>query len=191
MSLTYQEINKNYDLQDLSGEEWRDIKGFEGFYQASNLGRIKGLDRIVSQGIRVNGRIMKPRISRAGYPMIGLRKNGLHKSIEVHTLIAKAFIEKHQSKKKLIVNHKNGIKIDNRLGNLEWSTYSMNLKHAYDNNLRGSKDKHPNAKLSKTQVEFIRANKGKLTYSYLAKLFNVSFETISCVMRNKYYNYDK
>lgn len=119
---------------------WKDIKGFEGLYQINNLGQVKSLSRKVSCG--KGFRIVKEAIKRisnhnAGYHVINLFKDGICYPHLLHVLIAKYFIPNPNNYPE--VNHKNGIKTDNDINNLEWATYSMNIKHAYDMGLRKKK----------------------------------------------------
>lgn len=118
-------------------ETWKDIIGFEGLYQASNAGRVKSLERVVScgKGNRIiKEAIKKPGKNSSGYPVINLFKNSKCYPHTVHSLIARYFIPNPSNFPE--VNHKNGIKSDNDINNLEWVTYSMNIKHAYDTGLR-------------------------------------------------------
>ena len=114
-------------------EEWRDIRGFEGLYQVSNLGRVRSLDRIIKREhpyIRI-GKIMKTSINRYGYIRVSLtKKDGKRKYYEVHRLVALHFV--HGYKHDLVVNHINEIKTDNRAENLEWCTHQYNSQHAVD-----------------------------------------------------------
>ena len=106
-------------------EVWKDCKGYEGKYQVSSQGRIWS---VVSQ------HYLKQRIMPTGYCEVGLyAKNGKMKKEYVHRLVALAFID--NSNNFPVVNHLNGIKTDNRVENLEWTTQKGNVKHAYDNNL--------------------------------------------------------
>lgn len=103
-------------------EIWKDIKGYEGLYQVSNLGRIKSFHKY-----RTTNRIMKPRLKR-GYYQIGLRKDSKRKWYSIHRLVAQAFIL--NSNNYPIINHKDGNKLNNNVDNLEWCTYSYNSKEA-------------------------------------------------------------
>lgn len=113
-------------------EIWKDIAGYEGLYQVSNLGQVKALSRRRMLGNKFcvsNERILRPR-SCNGYIKTSLNKNGKGKDLFVHRLVAEAFIPNPYSKR--TVNHINGDKADNRLENLEWATYSENNLHAYE-----------------------------------------------------------
>lgn len=101
-------------------EIWKDIEGHEGSYQVSNLGQVKSL----KYG---KERILTPFIDQ-GYNKVTL-SNGKEKSVRCHRLEAIAFIPNPENKR--TINHKNGIKNDNRLENLEWATDSENHRHAF------------------------------------------------------------
>lgn len=105
-------------------EIWLPVVGYEWLYEVSNLGRIKSL--IDNHWLpRVN--IMKT--SGDSYFRIALCKNGLHKTVSIHRLVAQAFIPNPENKK--CVNHISWIKTDNRIKNLEWCTHSENALHSY------------------------------------------------------------
>lgn len=112
-------------------EYWKDIAGYEGYYQVSSLGRVKPLARII---IRADGypktipeKIMSQTIGTNGYNLIVLNKFGRFKGFAVHRLVAEAFIPNTSDKEQ--VNHINEIKTDNRIENLEWVTPKQNINH--------------------------------------------------------------
>ena len=128
-------------------EIWKDIKGYEGLYQVSNLGRIKALERkfIFKKNNKEITKKFKEKIKkqcetskrngRQGYLCTRLlNKKGETKCEYVHILVAKAFIK--NPKHKPTVNHKDGDKHNNTVENLEWNTYSQNNKHAIEMQLR-------------------------------------------------------
>lgn len=99
-------------------EKWLKVKGYEERYEISDMGRIRRLS---------DGGLMRPAINQNGYQHVVLSKNGKTKDFRVHRLVATHFIENKAGKRD--VNHKNGIKTDNRAANLEWLTHSENELH--------------------------------------------------------------
>lgn len=118
-------------------EVWKPIKGYEGRYEASNLGNIRSLDRMIKskgEGKRfLRGRVLKKLIVRNGYEHVALCKDGRTKRVSVHRVIASTFLKRRPEDE--VVNHINGIKTDNRVSNLEWCTYKQNIRHAIDTGL--------------------------------------------------------
>ena len=118
-------------------EIWKDIKGYEGLYKVSNLGRIKSLERKVwnrFQYVIKKERILEPRYNGKGYVTYALFKTGKRKEFKGHWLVLSNFVENIENKPQ--INHINGKKDDNRVSNLEWCTNSENQKHAIANGLR-------------------------------------------------------
>lgn len=119
-------------------EIWKDIEGYEGLYQVSNLGRVKSCQKVVrSKGgfRRLQSKILSPQTNkkRNFYFFVRLQKNGKAKPFFVHRLVACAFIQNPKNLPQ--VNHKDGNKRNNLVENLEWCTASGNIQHAYSNGL--------------------------------------------------------
>jgi thymidylate kinase len=127
----------------MTEEVWKDINGYEGLYQVSNMGKVRSLDRITKNGQNstylLKGKNKKLILKDNGYLTVSLYKDGKEKNKKVHRLVADAFIPAVDGKN--IVNHINGDKTDNVATNLEWSTHTDNLQHAWDIGLRNLTDK--------------------------------------------------
>ena len=104
-------------------EVWKDVVGYEGMYQVSNLGNVKSLDRYVTtkKGVRnYKGKLLSKNINKVGYYSISLSENGIQPKIQIHKLVAMAFLNhKPDGTHKLIVDHINNNSLDNRVDNLQ------------------------------------------------------------------------
>lgn len=108
-------------------EIWKDIEGYEGRYQISNYGRIRGL-RFRGKA-RTVPKILSQPINCNGYHIITIRdKNNKRKTFIVHRLVAKAFIPNPNNFP--VINHKDENKLNNHVQNLEWCTVSYNTKYS-------------------------------------------------------------
>lgn len=165
-------------------EEWRDIPGYEGVYQASTLGRIK---RMVGYRCRTE-RILKcsARSRNLIYPSLELCRGNGKVRLFVHQLITLTFIGECPEGQE--VNHINGNREDNRLSNLEYCTHRQNIQHAHETGLT-----HPqhgsqryNAKLNDEDIVFIRkAWRSGIRQDDLAVKFGVSSSLISKICNGK------
>ena len=169
-------------------EEWRDIEEYKGFYQVSNLGRVRSLNRTTPSGAFYKGRVLKLRTSE-NYLMVNMRVRWLKKNliITVHRLVAKAFIPNPHNKK--CVNHKDGNMKNNESDNLEWSTYQENSQHAVKNGLwhAAKGEKSGPSKLKNEQVIEIRrlCLETDLTMTAIGKMFDTSRRNIGFIKTNK------
>ena len=112
-------------------EIWKDVKGFEGYYQVSNLGQVRSIDRDVtySNGVVTHhkGRLIKPSTNQKGYLQIHLQRQDDKLYITVHKLVALHFVEGYAEG--LQVNHKDENKLNNRADNLEWCSPTYNVNY--------------------------------------------------------------
>lgn len=115
-------------------EIWKDIEGYEGLYQISNLGEVKALPRNINNQFKNKEYNLKKIINKDGYYVINLKnsnhKNKIHR---INRLVAMAFIPNPENK--LQVNHIDGNKKNNKVENLEWCTAKENKQHAQKNGL--------------------------------------------------------
>jgi hypothetical protein len=111
-------------------EIWKDVDGYEGLYKVSNLGRVLGLRR---KSRKNSDNYLSPATNRKGYNTLCFTKDKVKKTVKVYRIVAIAFIENPENK--ATVNHKNGIKTDDRAENLEWMTNLENMRHGYENGL--------------------------------------------------------
>lgn len=125
-------------------EEWRDVIGWGDYYQVSNLGRVKSLERPVSyyrngnlvQAIKPE-RMLKPTADKDGYMRVILFADGKKVGRGIHRLVAESFIKNINGNE--FVNHKDGVKNNNNVSNLEWVTAKENTMHALKSKLRSVK----------------------------------------------------
>ena len=157
-------------------EIWKDIKGYEGYYQISNMGRVKSLERTVRSGRgcyrTVSEKILKAGDNGHGYLYVILRKDGKDKTCRINRLVAQAFLENPDNLPE--VNHKNEDKTDNRVENLEWCSKLYNIK--YGTGIKRRADKLKGRKLSEEHKKKI-AEKNRNNTKRCKPIFSVSKES--------------
>ncbi len=168
-------------------EIWKSIEGYNGLYEVSNFGRVKSycLDAVGLMKKDYKPKMMKDSSNGLGYRYVVLSKNNNSKNLYIHRLVLKAFVPNPQNKPQ--VNHKNGIKDDNKLENLEWCTRSENAKHACKMGLwsdhKGENNNY--SKLNNNQVVMIKKilKLKKYYQREIGKMFGVHQMTISRIQR--------
>jgi hypothetical protein len=161
-----------------TAEEWRDVVGYEGWYEVSNLGRIRNIKR--RNGSRV-GLILRQNPNGDGYASLGLRKDGLSTTWRVHILVLAAFAGPTPDGYE--ANHCDGNKMNPRLDNFEYLTHTDNVRHAIAMGLHNPSRigaANGGAKLDEVAVRAIRldATTAGMSYSALAAKYHVGKSAI-------------
>ena len=171
-------------------EVWKDVVGYEGKYQVSNMGNVRSLDHLVKRNngrLQSNkGKLLRPAKDQCGYHRCAFSISGKLKTFKVHRLVAKSFLD-GESENRFQVNHKNGIKTDNRAENLEWVSGSENCKHSFDTGLQKPKrgTLNGNSKLTEQDVKHIRHEHNALgvTFRSLSLGYKIDKKTIAQICR--------
>jgi HNH endonuclease/NUMOD4 motif-containing protein len=177
------------ELLNIEREQWQNIPGFDKCYFVSTHGNFKSIGREERNTRRIckrNDRILTPKHEGNGYLQIGLMVKYKQTRFLAHRLVAITFLVKPEGKD--FVNHKNGIKDDNRIENLEWCTKSENAKHSFSIGTQCNKgEMHPGHKLTKIQVEEIRSKYISRLYPSrkLAKEYNISKRNVLDIVNKK------
>lgn len=173
-------------------ERWVDVNGYEGYYQVSNLGRVKSLGRNVTHGNVTwfqPERIMSPWAGTTSlYDCVRLYKNGIKTKFTVHRLVAQHFLSSWNPRWE--VNHLDGDRWNNAASNLEMCTRKENVRHSIIHFLKNDYgEKSSNAKLTNAQAYEIRKRyqTESISQASLAGIYQVSRQTISAIVRYKKY----
>jgi hypothetical protein len=181
-------LKNKFNTEILTNEYWIPLVGYEGLYEISNLGRIKSLSKEYGGGFHREF-ILSESYTSDGYSQIRLTNKSGRKCFKIHRLVAKCFIPNIYNK--LEINHKNGVKKDNSVLNLEWCTRSENQLHAFKNNLnsrlKGCDSKL--AKFSKNEIMSIRHLYyiNKFNFTKISKIYDVSNVCISNIIKENTY----
>lgn len=167
-------------------EVFEDLKGYEDSYQISDFGRVFTKRRLIGNQIYY-GKELIPQLTSDGYLKVTLSKNGESKKYYLHRLVAIQFIDNNDNLPQ--VNHKDGNKLNNSVTNLEWCTKQENQNHAVRTNLMQHGANRPSAKLTEQDVLEIYALKGILKAQDIADKYNVSKNTINCILRGSKWKY--
>jgi hypothetical protein len=167
-------------------EEWRDIPGFEGSYQASSEGRIRSLARTVDgrwgSKIFVPETIKSQCIDRYGYPCVGLSIGGGRSATKaVHTLVLSAFAGPRPSPRHQAC-HNDGSRANNHASNLRWGLPKENYNDRRRHNTDASGSRNPAAKLTEAKVRLMRQVAPQFLQRELAEFFGIAEVTVSKIL---------
>ena len=163
-------------------EEWRPVVGFEGAYEVSSHGAIRRTGQ---------SKKLRPEIYNGGYHCMSFRRHGKRFRKSVHSVVARAFIGERPAGAE--INHKRGIKTDNRASELEYVTGAENMRHAYKNGLcnpaRG--ERSGISKLKESEVLEIRAihKTGNCSLMAIANSYGVGYSTIRAILMRRTWNH--
>jgi len=171
-----------YDNLNMPGEIWKEVAGYEGLYEVSNLGRVRSTKRILIDKIgrarRYRSKILSGGVSDKGYWAIMLCKDAAQKMTLIARLVAEAFIPNPDGKAE--VNHKDGNKNDNSVSNLEWMTHQENSVHRHAVLRKNIGEKNYGAKMTNEIVIQMRSMREETGYAYriIAEKFGLNQNTI-------------
>lgn len=180
------EIWKNKSTANLKGEKWKSVNGYTGYYEVSNMGRVKSLARYVYNAIHGKIWLTEKILSqylKHGYLVLVLYKKGVKSFASVHILVAKAWIP--NPLKLPEVNHLRGMKTDCRSSQLEWSTESDNMKHSYEIGLhkKMNGEIHPATSLTNSVAINIFNEKGRT--EDIANQYNTTINIVRQIKQGK------
>jgi DNA-binding XRE family transcriptional regulator len=178
---------------DADRERWLPVPGWEGFYDVSDLGRVRSLDRVTGRQRprRLAGCILKPQLANNGRFRVTLRRDGVKTDQMVHRLVMLAFVG--PCPPGLEVLHGVGRELDNRLVNLKYGTHSENTLDKYRDGTDNAGENCYCAVLTWEQVREIRRLRAEqhLLQRELAARFNVSDTTIRKILRGETWREDR
>lgn len=175
-------------MKDNAREVWKPVRGYEKLYSVSNMGRIRcDIDKRSSK----KGKILKISTFSRGYKGVGLFNGSNKKNYTVHKIVCEAFISKYP--RNMQINHKNRIKSDNRLINLEYVTPKENVLHSFKVGTRNTNKGELNgmSKLNRNKIFDIRKmyKTCNFTHKNISILFNISRTNITNIINKKAWKY--
>lgn len=173
-------------------EEWRDVIGYEGYYQVSNIGRIR---RVKQYRNTFFGRIIKPSLKKKGrayYKYVTLSKDNIVKTLAIHRMEAIAFLG-IPIESKNVTRHLDGNSLNNIISNLEWGTMSENTKDSIRHGtfVDNTGSKHGMSRLTESMISVIRRMSKTMIRRVIADYFGVGVSTIDDVVNGRTWKHVK
>ena len=171
------------------GEVWRDIPGYEGRYQVSNIGNVRSISRALSRKIgrgltpnrqvlaRLGGRVLSPGIASNGYLTVSLAPE--RRTYCVHDLVLSAFAGSRPGRH--VCRHLDGNKLNNQIQNLAWGTYAENADDMARHGTRVRGESYASSRLDDRAAQIVRALKKIIPQSVLARFFGVSPAAVQAI----------
>lgn len=175
-------IQPEFTTEELATEEWRDVVGFERFYQVSNLGRVRRLHHDKKKRT-APFRLLKMGPARGGYHKVVLSVRQVHTTKTVHSIVAAAFIGPRPEGKE--PNHIDFVRSNNRALNLEYLTRQENNLHSLGNRLRG--ERHPNSAITNDLAKQIKSAEGSARM--VAERLNVSANVVQAIRSGRHWRH--
>ncbi len=166
-------------MENLDGEFWLPVVGYEGIYEVSNKGRVRSCFQPEKLAYWYS-KITKPQTDAYGYHTVFLSVNKNRKRAKVHRLVAMAFILNPHNKPQ--VNHKDGNKKNNCVENLEWNTPAENVAHSMRLNLKPVGSRCHSSKIKEEDVLFIRKHKQLFSTKELSEKYKIDTSTIRSII---------
>lgn len=168
-------------------EQWKDIPGFDG-YQVSDCGRIRGVDRTLTDGRTWQGKILKTHENHRGYVYVTIRKDGRAAPAQVHRLVLKAF--KGPCPTGMEAAHNDGIPNNNNIQNLRWDTRKNNERDKLKHGTALIGERHHKAKLTEPDIRKIRIMRDNGVHQRtIAAVYGVSQGTIGFILRGEHWRH--
>ena len=176
-----------YYLNSRTMEVWKDIEGYEGYYQVSNNGNVKSCVKCILATNRIINRkekLLKP-WTCDGYKIVKLYRKNIPYTTKVHRLVGIAFIPNPEKKPQ--INHIDSDRANNHVYNLEWATASENAIHGYTYGDRSTQGvRHPQSKFTEKEILAIRSiDFSQITRVRIAKIYGVVKTTVSAIVNRQ------
>lgn len=191
--MDYYKIKSLEDLAEvvddiLYEEEWKPVDGYDNKYFVSSFGRIKSFVTSPNHPKNTTGVILSQSITKKGYCRCDLSKDNKKQAHAVHRLVGFAFVPNPDNLPQ--INHKKGIKTDNRYHQIEWNTCQQNIQAAFDTGIKSvAGEKHPRSLFTNEQVKEMRElfYSEKATITEIIEKFKTNYDTAWRII--KWYNY--